>query len=154
MTIACDKTHSKQQKGTHLMTLIQWDPWEELERLRAETNRMWDEFLGKLPHNEANPNPIAFLPDVDLVETANEYRLYVSVPGLIEEDIEIDIGLYDLTVCGEREPPFDSTHSTQRLGEWRYGYFERRIELPQPIQPDAVRASYDDGVLLIVMPKA
>ena len=136
------------------MNPIQWDPWKELEHLRAATDRLWDEFLGKLSHSESNPEPIAFLPDVDLIETANEYRLYVSVPGLIEEDMAVSIVDRVLTVCGEREPPFDPTHSTGRLREWRYGYFERRIELPTSIQTEAVRASYDDGVLMIALPKA
>jgi HSP20 family protein len=136
------------------MNLIRWEPWKELERLRAETDRLWDEFLDKLSRSEADPERIAFLPDVDFVETAAEYRLYLSVPGLVEEDLDLTIGEHSLTVRGEREPPYDPGHSRRRLGEWRYGFFERQIQFPQPIQKNAVRASYDAGVLTIVLPKA
>jgi HSP20 family protein len=111
-------------------------------------------FLDKLTHAEAEAERIAFLPDVDFVETPREYRLYLSVPGLVEEDIDLAIGERSLTVRGERQPPYDPTHSQRRLGEWRYGFFERRLQLPHPIRTDAVRASCDAGVLTVVLPKA
>ena len=136
------------------MNLIRWDPWKELERLRAETDRLWDRFLDKLTHAEAQAERIAFLPDVDFVETMTEYRLYLSVPGLVEEDIDLAINERALTVRGERQPPYDPARSQQRLGEWRYGFFERRFRFPQSVQTDAVWASCDAGVLTIVLPKA
>lgn len=135
------------------MNLNRWDPWQELERLRTETDRLWDAFLEKLTRAHAEAERIAFLPDVDFVETTREYRLYLSVPGLVEEDIDLAISERSLTVRGERQPPYDPAHSRRRLGEWRYGYFERRFQFANPIQTDAVRANYDAGVLTIVMPK-
>lgn len=132
------------------MALTRWDPWKEWERLRAETDRLWDQFLQKLTHAEAAP--IAFLPDVDFVETGREYRLYLSVPGLVEEDIDLVFGQQSLTVRGERQPPYDAAHS-RRLSEWRYGYFERHFEFAKPVRTDAVRADYEAGVLTVVLPK-
>ena len=136
------------------MNLIRWDPWKEFERLRAETDGLWDVFLDKLSRSQADPQRIAFLPDVDLVETPGEYCVYFSVPGLIEEDMDLTIGERSITVRGERQPPYDPSHAQRQLGEWRYGFFERRIQLSQPIQREEARAHYDDGVLTIVLPKA
>ena len=136
------------------MNLIQWDPWKELEQLRARTDRLWDEFLAKLTGSASDPTRIGFLPDVDLVESGREYRIYLAVPGLIEEDIDLSIGTQILTVRGEREAPYDTTHSRRELGEWRYGFFERSIQFANPINPAGVRATYDAGVLTIVLPKA
>jgi HSP20 family protein len=136
------------------MSLTRWDPWKELEHLRAETDRLWDQFLDKLTRNQAEPDRIAFLPDIDFVETPTEYRLYLSVPGLIEEDIDLTIDEHSLTVRGERQPPYDPSHAQCRLGEWRYGFFERRTQFPNRIRTDGVRASCDAGVLTIVLPKA
>ena len=45
------------------MSLTRWDPWKELEHLRAETDRLWDQFLEKLTRSQAEPDRIAFLPD-------------------------------------------------------------------------------------------
>ena len=135
------------------MNLIRWDPLRELERLRERTDRLWDDFLNKLTHADADAEPIAFLPDVDFVEIAREYRLYLSLPGLVEEDIDLAISENALTVRGERQPPYDPTHTRERLGEWRYGFFERRFQFPHSVRTKAVRATYDAGVLTIVVPK-
>lgn len=135
------------------MNLLPWDPWKELERLKTQTDRLWDEFLEKLTQCEPEPERIAFLPDVDLVESPLEYRLYLSVPGLIEEDIDIDVEQHALTIRGERQPPYDLERAGRRIREWRYGFFQRRVRLPIAIRPSAVRASYDMGVLTIVVPK-
>ena len=135
------------------MNLIRWDPLKELEQLREQTDRLWDNFLDKLTRADAEAERIAFLPDVDFVETAREYRLYLSVPGLVEEDIDLAVSEKALTVRGERQPPYDPTYTRQRLGEWRYGFFERRFQFPHPVRTKAVRATYDAGVLTIVVPK-
>lgn len=133
--------------------VIQWDPWQELERLRIQTDRLWDEFLGKLPLDEMDIGPIAFVPDIDLVETPGEFRIYMSLPGLIEEDLELTIDDQLVTIRGEREPPYDPSHAACRTSEWRYGYFQRDIQLPAVVLPSRVRASCDAGVLTIVLPK-
>ena len=135
------------------MNLTRWDPWEELERLRAEVDRMWDHFLDKLTRSGSEAERIAFLPDVDFVETRGEYRLYLSVPGLVEEDMDLQIGDRTLTIRGERQPPYDPDHTRRRIGEWRYGFFERRFQFPELIEREAVRANYDAGVLTIILPK-
>ena len=136
------------------MNVIRWDPWKELESLRAETDRLWDVFLEKLTRSGGERERIAFLPDVDLVEMPGEYRLYLSVPGLIEEDIDLAFGDRSITVRGERQPPYDPEHTHRCVTEWRYGFFERRFQFPQPIRTDRVRATYDAGVLTIVIEKA
>lgn len=136
------------------MNLIQWDPREELERLRAATDQLWDDFLGKLTTHTNDASTIAFLPDIDFVESPNEYRVYLSVPGLIEEDIDLVIGEHELTVRGQRQCPYDSSHAQPRVHEWRYGFFERQICLPRAILTDQVQASYDSGVLTVILPKA
>ncbi len=136
------------------MKLIQWDPWEELARLRAATDQLWDDFLGKLAADTTDSDAIAFLPDIDFVESPKEYRVYLSVPGLIEEDIDLVIDEHELTVRGQRQCPYDSSHAKAQVHEWRYGYFERRIFLPRAIRREEVRASYDIGVLTVILPKA
>ena len=136
------------------MDLIPWDPWNELERIKAETDRLFDEFFTKFRRTEAESEGVAFLPDVDFIETPSEYRLYLSVPGLVEEDIDIDIGPKVLTVRGERQPPYDPDFARSRIREWRYGFFERRFQFPKSIHFNAVHASFDAGVLTIVVDKA
>lgn len=135
------------------MEMTPWDPWSELERLRTEMDRLWNGYLAKLGRVEPGPDRISFLPDVDLVETKDDFRVFVSVPGLVEEDIDLSVRDHILTVRGERQPPYDPQRHRKRLGEWRYGFFERRIRFPQPVRPSAVKATYEAGVLTIVVSK-
>ena len=44
--------------------------------------------------------------------------------------------------------------ATTRLRQWKYGYFEHRIQFPEAVDPGALRASFEAGVLLVRIPKA
>lgn len=129
------------------------DPFERLEEFRRLSNEKLDELLAELQSTEQINEPISFQPDVDLVETPSEFRIYLSVPGLIEDDIIIQLDGEHLTIRGERRPPYDVERRGTSLREWRYGLFERHFVLPNRIQDSNVRASYDAGVLTIVAQK-
>lgn len=135
------------------MDAIQWDATNELLRLRAHTDQLWDDLLGKISQEETDIAPIAFLPDIDLVETLREYRIYMSLPGLIEEDLQLRIYEQTVTISGERQPPYDPGHAVRRVGEWRYGFFQRQIHLPTAFCANSMRASCDSGVLVIILPR-
>ncbi len=136
------------------MNIIPWNPWREWDQLRRQTDQLWDRFLAKLNAAESAEQPIAFLPDTDIVETANEYRLYLSVPGLLEEDIDILVEAQTITVRGERHPPYDTEHARRRAGEWRYGLFHRQFQFAEPIGRQQVQAFCEAGVLTILVPKS
>lgn len=135
------------------MGLRAWDPWEEIERLQAETNRLWEQCLHRLVGSHATDEPIQFVPPVDLVETEQTYELYLSLPGLVEEDIDLAIRQQTLTIRGQREIPYVGRRVSCRLNEERYGCFERRIEFPQAIDTDSLHARYEAGVLSITIGK-
>ena len=136
------------------MDLVPWDPWEELERLRAETARRWDDFLSKLRRLRSENEQIAFVPESDIVETQQEVRLYLAIPGLVEEDIDLAVEKHGLTVRGERQRPYDATQSQTSVTESRYGFFERRFRLPSEADPSTLKATYDAGVLTIIITKS
>src|SRR5215510_5204083 len=135
------------------MDLQPWDPWQELDAIRGEVDHILERFLAKV-RQTADGKPIAFFPDVDLVETAEDLRLFLSLPGVVEEDIEIALEGDLLIIRGEREAPYDAERIHGHLAEWRYGYFERRLALPGPVERADISASYQAGVLTIVIPKA
>ena len=136
------------------MSLTPWDPWRELDRVRAQTEAIWNRFLQQLPPTSpVQREGIAFLPDIDFVETRDDYRLYIAAPGLVEEDLDITVRDNQLVVRGERAAPYDLGRAHRHLAEWRYGYFERRIAFPQRIDVGTLRATYEAGVLTIVLAK-
>ena len=60
------------------MNLESWDPLRKLEEFRRHSNHILDELLADLPAACEDEEPIAFQPDVDLVETPDEFRFYPS----------------------------------------------------------------------------
>lgn len=133
------------------MTAVPKDPWEEIEALHRRVAQLWDEFYRDAVFLQAQEPAPAFIPEVDVVETPETIRLYVSLPGIVEEDVELQLTPEALTIQGVRHAPFDpeQTHPVSR--ESRYGYFRRRIRLPSPVDPHSLRAYFSDGMLAIYM---
>lgn len=135
------------------MNLEQWDPFDRLSQFRHHSKEMLDEILQAVSEANDSDEAIAFQPDVDLVETTGDFRFYLAIPGLVEDDLVIHVEADSLTIRGERHPPYDVGHRKTQMNEWRYGYFERRFNLPNRVEVTSIRAAYDAGVLTIVAQK-
>ena len=95
--------------------------------------------------------PMAWQPDVDLVEEADAFVLRAEVPGIRAEDLHVTIENGVLSLRGEkRDEP--AGQGQQRLAERGFGRFERTFTLPG--KPDAITADLKDGVLTIRVQKA
>jgi HSP20 family protein len=92
-------------------------------------------------------------PAMDLVEVDDHFVLKADLPGLAEEDVAIEVNDNVLTVSGERK----SEHESRERGFYRveraYGSFRRALTLPDGIDPDAISAKFDRGVLEVSIPK-
>jgi HSP20 family protein len=90
---------------------------------------------------------------MDLVETDDDFVLRADLPGLSESDVKIEFEDNVLTVSGERK----AEHEERKEGYYRVerasGSFSRSLTLPEGVDPDAVKASFDRGVLEIRIPK-
>ena len=90
---------------------------------------------------------------MDLVETGEHYVLRADLPGLSDEDVNVQLEDNVLTISGERR----MQHETQQEGYFRLerasGAFSRSLTLPEGIDPDGVQANFDRGVLEIRIPK-
>lgn len=135
------------------MSITRWDPWAELERLQSQIDTIWNAYFEKMGDTVRPEKPVGFVPDVDVVESDREFRIYVALPGLIEEDIELHIHGCDLLLRGERMAPYDTDRRALSNAEWRYGYFERKLRFAKPIRQETIRANFDSGVLTIVLEK-
>jgi len=94
-----------------------------------------------------------WVPAMDLVEADDHFLLKADLPGLGEEDVTIEIRDNALTIAGERK----AEHEQRERGWYRVeratGRFSRSLTLPEGIDPDAVRAEFDKGVLEVWIPK-
>jgi HSP20 family protein len=95
-------------------------------------------------------------PDSDVLETENEIRVSLEMPGMKAEDIDIGLENNILTIRGEkREEREDSDErSTWHLSERRYGQFSRSFVLPRDVEADGIQAHFEDGVLRVRIPKS
>jgi HSP20 family protein len=95
----------------------------------------------------------AFHPAADVTISDNDVVLTLDLPGLTADDVEIELADGYLAVRGERRRPELPDGSRNAHSERGYGRFERRSALPDGVDPDAITASMDNGVLSLIVPK-
>jgi HSP20 family protein len=94
-------------------------------------------------------------PETDVVEGEREIRVVTEMPGLTRENIEIELENNVLTLRGEkREERTEGEQGRYHLSERRYGTFARSFVLPRDVESDGIQASFDNGVLTVVIPKS
>ena len=128
------------------MALVRWDPIREL----GDMNRLFDRFFeGRV----ANATARRWIPAMDLVETDDHLVLRGDLPGMTEDDIDIEIKDNVLTVSGERKSDHEEKGEGFHRVERSFGSFSRSLTLPQGIDADQVEANFDKGVLEVRVPK-
>jgi len=119
------------------------------EPLAADFDRLFNTLFDRTNQNVAQ----RWVPPMDLVEHDDHFLLRADLPGLTEEDVNIEWGDGTLTISGER----NAEHSQRERGYYRlerqFGKFSRQLTLPEGIDPDAVKASFQNGVLEVWVPK-
>ncbi|MCX8052327.1 MAG: Hsp20/alpha crystallin family protein [Armatimonadetes bacterium] len=131
-----------------------WDPWDTFE----EMERMFRDFFTSpfplLRPWRLRPSQVEFTPEVDLRETDKEFIFSATLPGMEKEDIDIDVTADRITISGERKAEEERPDECYHIRQQSYGAFNVSYGLPAEIKPDQVKATYKNGVLEVVMPKA
>src|SRR5919204_6520366 len=94
-----------------------------------------------------------WVPAMDLVESDEHFVLKADLPGLGEDDVAIEIRDNTLTISGERKSEYERREHGWYRVERSTGAFSRSLSLPEGVDPDAVSAEFDKGVLEIRIPK-
>jgi len=96
----------------------------------------------------------AFSPQVDIVDSEKEIKVSVELPGLDEKDIEVTLSRDTLTISGEKHQEKEDKGKNYYRMERSYGSFKRAIPIPCEVKAEAIDATFKNGVLSIVLPKA
>jgi HSP20 family protein len=131
------------------MALVRWDPVRELDSLQGDMNRLFDRFFEGRQGNGGR----RWIPAMDLVETEDHLVLRGDLPGMTEDDIDIEIKDNVLTVSGERKSEQEEKGEGYHRVERAFGSFSRSLSLPAGIEPGNVEANFDKGVLEVRIPK-
>jgi HSP20 family protein len=91
---------------------------------------------------------------VDLWETKDAYQLRADLPGVKADDLEINATSDSISISGEVRNQAEVTEDGWLRQERRVGKFQRAFTLPIAIDPAKVEATFENGVLSLVLPKA
>ena len=133
------------------MAIIRWDPAREVDALQGDLNRLFDNFFAG--RNDGRGIARRWVPAMDLVESEDEYVLRVDLPGMERDDVELELKENVLTLSGRREAEHEDTQKGFHRVERSFGSFSRSLELPAGVDPDALSADFDRGVLEVRIPK-
>ena len=129
-------------------------------KMGEEVERFFDRFLtpGILAEPFITPFPYEsagaeWYPTLDLTETAEEFVVRLEVAGVHKENLDINLTGTLLTITGRRELTQQAAGETYLRREREIGKFIRTIRLPAPVAEKEVKATYQDGVLVVHLPK-
>jgi len=121
--------------------LVRWTPFNEMARLQQDL----DALFGGAAAPNGHERVAGFTPAVDVVEDDQKFELYADLPGVKQEDLDIQVEKDVLTIKGERK--------LERKGERVAGAFSRAFTLPKHVDVEKIAASLKDGVLTLTLPK-
>jgi HSP20 family protein len=134
------------------MALIPWRPFEELTSFRKEMDRLWDRFFAERPALDMLER--GWEPLLDITETKGDLVIKAELPGMDPKDIDISLTGDTLSIKGEKKQEKEEKEENYYRIERSYGAFSRMVKLPVSVQSDNIKASYQNGVLKITLPKS
>lgn len=133
------------------MHLVRFDPYRNLGLLHNRVNRLFNETF---PHDPGEEPAQAWAPPVDIFEHGDDLVMRAELPGVMKEDLDVRVEGNVLTLRGERRRDQAISEESYHRIERSYGAFTRSFTLPGSVDANGIRATFKDGVLDLVLPKA
>jgi len=130
--------------GCKNMPLIPWKPFFDLDKFFGDDDWLLPVF----------PRTGFIRPAMDIKETDKEVIAEVEIPGFDPEKIDVSVEDGVLRVKGSMEEKKEEKEKGYWRKEIRAGSFERAVRLPVAVKENEVEATYEKGILKIVMPKS
>ena len=124
------------------MAIVRWDPFRSLDRI----------FEDDFPLNTYKASVPSDL-SVDVYEKGNDVIAEMHLAGMNPENIDVSVEDNYLRVTGCKEEAKEEKDKSYYYKEIQRGSFERTIRLPMNVRDDQAKASYENGVLKVVIPK-
>lgn len=135
------------------MTIVSWDPFREVATLQDRINRLFDDAFPRKSDVDDESDTIGWRPAVDIFETESAVVLQVELPGIVKSDVSVEVKENILTIKGERKIETDVHVENFYRRERAYGSFRRAFNLHYVVNPEKIKAKFNDGVLRIEVPK-
>ncbi len=92
-------------------------------------------------------------PAVNVKEAADNYEVEMAAPGMNKKDFKIELDNQLLTISYEKEETENSKEENYSKREFSYNSFQRSFTLPKTVESDKIKATYNDGILRLNIPK-
>jgi HSP20 family protein len=133
-----------------MSNLIRWEPARDFMTLREAMDHLFD---------DAFTRPLSVrdgwsVPAIDMYQTDEEIVVKASIPGYKAEEVQISVTGDILTLKGEMKQEDERKERAWHIREQRWGSFERSVSLPTDVVADKAKAEFENGILIITLPKA
>jgi HSP20 family protein len=126
------------------------DPFMSLYR---DMSRLMEDAFRGLPL-AGSSGALAATPRMDISESDDGIRIETDLPGVADKDVEVRLDDDVLTIHGERKAEKRDEKDNYHVMERSMGAFQRSMRLPFAVDPEQVKARFDNGVLTIDLPKS
>ena len=138
-----------------MANITRFDPFREMLTLRQAMDRLFeDSIVSPASLRTLGGDGSTVNPALDVRETDDDLVVTVALPGLKPEDVNITITGQSLQIRGEFKADESVNRDNYLYRERRFGSFSRQLELPVRVQGDAAKASFENGLLTLTIPKA
>lgn len=127
-------------------TLSTWRP--RLSLPLTDFFEPWSEWFGDGALSRA-----LTVPTVNVTEEKDKYNLSLAAPGLAKKDFKVDVNGNILTISAQKEESKEEKDKTYSRREYNYSSFSRSFTLPDEVEADKIDASYEEGILKLMLPK-
>src|SRR5208282_4048744 len=139
-----------------VMSVINWGSVKELEEMRRDMDRLFDEIFSPLQRRRRTwgekPQTGPIVPNVEIYDRTNEIVFRAELPGVKKEDIDLSIAKDSLNLKGELKKEED-VGTAYYVSEISYGSFARTVALPVEVESEKAKATFKNGILELVLPK-
>jgi len=135
---------------TTMRTTARWEPFRGVTTLQEQINRLFHDAFDRTGEQS---NLSAWAPAVDIYESEQELVVKADLPDIDPKDLDIRVENNLLTIRGERKFEKKVSEENYLRVERSFGSFARSFTLANTVNPDAIKAEYQNGVLTLAIPK-
>ncbi len=135
------------------MSIMRWDPFDELGTLRRSMDRMFDDFF-TTRRNGREGATLQWEPPIEMFETEHAVVVRAELPNIDPKQVEITVTDDTVMLRGETKHEEEHKERNYYRREFRYGTFTRTLPLATEVKSAEAKATYKDGVLEVTLPKS
>ena len=143
------------------MTIERWSPFRELDGMRREMDRIWEE-LFPASRRAVMESPLVkpfmqkgtVTPAIDIIDMGSEVIVKADMPGVGKDGAEVSMQETTLLIKGEVKAEAEVKEEGYYYSERGYRSFSRSVNIPFKINTEKIKAGLKDGVLTVHLPKA